>query len=372
VTSVNRLGVRNSWVVMVAAGVLAVLPAAAWADDPASAAPAAEPGVDVTGFVDGYYGYNFNKPVTNTNALHVFDVDHNSLGLALVEVAFEKKPVTGSPVGFRADLNFGPAAEISNAFEPGDPTILDKVQQGYVSWLPSPKVQLDFGKFVTFVGAELVESKDDWNYTRSIQFGYAIPIYHAGLRATVTASDKLTLAGYLVNGWNDVKDNNSAKTFGAQFTAKPSAKVTLVGGGLVGKEGASEDTRVLVDTILTLAPTSKVSFMGNYDYGKEGDAKWQAVSVYARLQASETVAFSPRFEYLDDSDGFMTTVSQKLTSFTLTSEVKLGGALLTRLDLRVDHSDTPIFPNDTADVFKKNQTTATLGVVYAFGGKLKI
>jgi hypothetical protein len=334
-----------------------------WADD-------AAPGIDVTGFADVYYGYNFNDPFTKTTGFRVFDADHNAFSLALAEVAFEKKPVEGSAAGFRVDLNYGPAADISNAFEPGDTSILKNLQQGYVSFLASPKVQLDFGKFVTFVGAELVESKDDWNYTRSIQFGYAIPIYHAGLRATLTANDKLTLAGYLVNGWNNVKENNDDKTFGAQLICKPSSKVTIVGGGLVGKEGESDDTRFLVDAILTLTPSSKASVMANVDYAKEGDVSWMATSLYARLQATDKVAFSPRFEYLDDEDGFMTTISQKLTTFTLTSEFKLGGGVITKLDLRLDHSDVPVFPGDSDGVFEKSQTSATLGLVYAFGGKI--
>ena len=42
------------------------------------------------------------------------------------------------------------------------------------------KVQWDAGKFVTPIGAEVIESQDNWNYTRSILFGYAIPFYHLG------------------------------------------------------------------------------------------------------------------------------------------------------------------------------------------------
>ena len=143
-----------------------------------------------------------------------------------------------------------------------------------------------------------------------------------------------------------------------------------MGGGLFGKEGESEDSRVLLDGILTIAPSSKLSLMANYDYGKEGDATWNALSIYAKLQASDKVAFSPRFEILDDSDGFATLTEQKLSSFTLTSEVKIGGGLLTRLDLRLDHSDEEVFASDIADEFKEDQFTATVGLVYAFGGKI--
>jgi hypothetical protein len=330
-----------------------------WAED----APAA-PSIDVTGFVDGFYSYNFNDPADRKNTLHVFDVDHNSFELALVEVAFEKKPAAGSPVGFRLDLDFGPAADISNSFDPQPTEISKHIQQGYVSWLASPKLQFDFGKFVTPVGAEVVEAKDNWNYTRSIQFGYAIPIYHSGLRATLTPSDKFTLAAYLVNGWNNVLDQNDDKTFGAQVVLKPSSKFTWYNNAFVGKEAKEGgDTRTLYDTVLSLTASDKFSLMSEFDYGKEGDATWTAVSGYAKWQAGPNVAFSPRVEYFDDSDGWAL-IGTKVMSYTLTTELKLGGGVLAKIDLRGDHADEPLFDGD------KSQTGVTLGVIYAFGGKI--
>ena len=64
-------------------------------------------------------------------------------------------------------------------------------------------MQFDFGKFVTPFGNEVIESKDNWNYSRSLLFSLAIPYYHQGLRATYSPNDQVTLAGYLVNGWNN-------------------------------------------------------------------------------------------------------------------------------------------------------------------------
>jgi hypothetical protein len=354
------------WVTVGAFGL--ALCGAAWADDAPAAAPAAAPGIDVTGYVDGYYSYNFNKPVDKINGLHTFDTDHNSLSLSVVELAFEKKPTADSRAGFRTDLTFGPSADLTNAFEPSSFKTLANVQQAYVSFFASPKVQFDFGKFVTPIGAEVIESKDNWNYTRSIQFGWAIPFYHSGLRATITASDKATIAGYVVNGWNSVKDNNEDKSFIGQVILKPSGKVTLIGNAMVGKEAA--DTRSLFDAVVTVTPSAKVSFMANFDYGKEGDASWKALSGYARFQVSDVVAFSPRVEWFDDTDGGWATLGTKVMSATLTGEAKLKGGLLARADLRYDWADDAIFKNDTEGTVKDNQPTLTLGFVYAFGGKI--
>ena len=101
-----------------------------------------------------------------------------------------------------------------NAFEPGGTDFLKYVQQAYVSVLaPVGKgLTVDVGKFVTPAGAEVIENKDNYNYSRGLLFALAIPYYHAGARVGYAVSDTVSLTGYLVNGWNDVKDNNSAKT----------------------------------------------------------------------------------------------------------------------------------------------------------------
>ena len=72
-----------------------------------------------------------------------------------------------------------------NAFEPGGPQYLDNVQQGYLSVLvPAGKgLQIDFGKFVTPHGAEVIETRDNWNYSRGLLFALAIPYYHMGARS---------------------------------------------------------------------------------------------------------------------------------------------------------------------------------------------
>ena len=94
------------------------------------------------------------------------------------------------------------------------PAVLDKIEEGYISYLtPLGKgLQFDVGKFVTPLGAEVIEAKDNWNYSRSLLFALAIPYYHMGVRATYSANAKVTLAGLVVNGWNNVVENNSGKT----------------------------------------------------------------------------------------------------------------------------------------------------------------
>jgi hypothetical protein len=329
----------------------------------------------VTALADVYYGWHFNK----TDAVvRNFDVNHDTFSISLVEVALEKKSSTASRVGFRADLDFGPTADTVASLEPtggSGEEIFKHLQQGYVGLLAGSKLQVDFGKFVTPHGAEVIESKDNWNYSRSLLFALAIPYYHVGFRATLPLNDKVSLAGFAVNGWNNATENNSGKTFGLAATLKPTGKVTWVGNYMTGPEQIDDDRdkRHLFDTTLTFAATPRLSLMANYDYGSDtvGGTRvsWQGIALYGRYEIVPGWTFAPRYEWLDDQDAFMTGTSQRLQEITLTSEVKIAKALVTRLEYRRDSSDASFFPTDTGAT-KRSQTTLTLGVLYAFGGKI--
>ena len=108
-----------------------------------------------------------------------------------------------------------------------DSKVYKHVLQAYVSLKPTNwhGVQVDFGKFVTSAGAEVTETHLNWNYSRSLLFANG-PYYHFGLRTTAPLSKNFTAGVQLVNGWNNVEDNNAAKTVGLhdrvyQFESSP-------------------------------------------------------------------------------------------------------------------------------------------------------
>jgi hypothetical protein len=330
---------------------------------------------ELSGFVDAYYGYNFNHPGVDTQ-LRNFDTKSSQFSLNLAKVVLEKKPVADSRLGFRTDLAIGPATEIVHASEPGGSEVFKNIQQAYLSYLaPAGKgLQIDVGKFVTQHGAEVIETKDNWNYSRSLLFALAIPYYHFGVRATYAFSEKFTLAGYLVNGWNNVVDNNTGKTLGIQVLVKPTAKLTLVQNYMAGPEQTrnNDDWRHLWDTTVTYAVNDKLSVMGNYDYGFDTitgtRVHWQGFAGYFRVQANKWLAFSPRFEWYDDHDGFTTGSRQAVKDFTITSEHKINNGLLTRFEYRKDFSDKNFFFKPF-DRLVKAQSTLSFGLVYAFSSK---
>jgi hypothetical protein len=142
--------------------------------------------VNVT--VDGYYGYNFNRPLGGINLLRAYDVQSNSFSLNQAGVIFEHAPKVeeGRRLGARLDLIFGQASETlqGSAVNELRPQVFRHVWQAYGTYVaPLGKgLTTDFGKFASALGYETNYTKDNITYSRSYWFAI-LPFYHFGLRA---------------------------------------------------------------------------------------------------------------------------------------------------------------------------------------------
>lgn len=329
-------------------------------------------GIEFSGLVDGYYSLNLKHPASRTNALRNFDTSANQFSLSMAKLVMEH---SADPVGFRVDLGFGKAFDTIHGGE-ASPSAFRNIEQAYVSYKPKggKGLQLDFGKHVTMAGAEVIETHSNWNYSRSLLFALAIPYYHMGLRASVPAGSHFTAGFHLVNGWNNVQDNNSGKTLGltGSVTAGP---VTWSNNYYAGPEkpDMNKGWRHLYDTTF-LVSHDKTSFYFNFDYGADRNPSapasvWYGFAGAARFALSEKAAISPRLEWFNDRDGFSTGTPQKLKEFTLTGEYKMAEGILSRIEYRRDWSDVNFFERGATPGGSKSQDTFLAGFVAYFGPK---
>ena len=369
------------------AAAAAPAPAQAMVATPAPAASPAPTGLagllgptTLSGFVDVYYGYNSNQPIGRTTAFRNFDINSGQFGLNMIELVADKAPdATASRLGYHVALGFGQAMNIVNSTEPGQfPTESNfdqYLKEGYLEYLaPIGKgLQINVGKFVTPAGAEVIETKDNWNYSRGLLFALAIPYFHFGTSAKYAFNSKFALTGFLVNGWNNSIDNNSGKTTGFSAAWTPNSKFSLIQNYLVGPEQFNDNSnfRHLSDTVVSFSPNSKLSFLANYDYGHDHltgapfSVHWSGIAGYIKYAPNDKWAFAGRGEYFSDNGGTQSGTPQKLSEFTLTLQRMLASKLMTRLEFRRDMSDQNVFP-DHASGLKDSQNTVTLGMVYAF------
>jgi hypothetical protein len=365
-------------------------PAAAPAPNPLAGITSVLGGVNLTGLIDAYYTYNANHPAleiggTSYNSTTPFNGVDSQISLNLLELQLDKPVDKSSPLGFRTAFGWGQAINTMNNngsdlatsskttnFAPGAAQYL---KEAYFSlWAPLGKgLQIDAGKFVTPAGVEVVESNQNWNYTRGLLFYYAIPYYHYGARAKYTFNDKFALTGYLVNGWNNVIATNSGKTGGVTLAWTPNKKWAVTENYLGGprdilQTGNNTDWNHLFDTVVTYSPTAKLSLAGEFDYDlqeltSKTHADYTGIAAFAKYQASPTVAYAVRYEFLNDHDGLGTLTGQHLNEFTATAERKLLGHVISRLEYRHDQSNKDFFYVGKIGS-NKTQDTATLGLMY--------
>ncbi len=364
-------------------------------------------GTKVRGWVDGFYEYNANSPdrameAANTASVikaqnltiegRTFDVHDRSFTLSLAEIEVEKVPEIGG-AGFKVDLAFGETQEIIvntirgrvGAAAPGDfVQEFDKVfQHASVSYVvPVGRgLRLDFGKFVTHIGGETIETVKNWNYSHAFFYTYAIPFQDTGLHVSYPWSDTFYTDVYVLNGWNTTIDNNRTPSIGASIGAVPVPWLSIYLNYLGGPEQPNNNSnlRHLADAQLFLGPLGPLNFLVNFDYGTEKnaiggaqDATWWGVAGMVRYKVSEEIEPSVRLEYYDDADGFTTGTAQKLWEGTFTLNVKLGaaqsagGLFLFRPEVRFDKSNKNFFSKNSALASTDSQFTVGAGLAYLF------
>ncbi len=329
--------------------------------------------LSVSGFVDTYFSKNFNQPGSRTNKLRNFDISENQFVLGLTEIAMQKK---AEPVGFRLDANFGNTNDVVQTGS-GSAT-LPFLQQAYLTAvLPiGDGVTVDAGKFVTHMGYEVIESKDNWNYSRSLLFAWAVPYYHTGIRLAYPVASNLVATLHVVNGWNSVIENNNFKSLGVTLNYTPVSSTNLILNVIDGVEQPDlsiSGKKKVFDLIAIHQLTESFSLALNVDYGDErtagGLAIWRGAAIYGRFRIDAQSAIALRGEILDDPMGYATgTGIGKLDvkEITGTIEHKFSDVLLIRGEARYDFSNASVFDGEVLANSTNNQATVLIGIVATF------
>lgn len=346
------------------------------AQQPASSTPPATSpftrwGTDFSFMFDGYVDGNFNHPDSGFNQLRNFDLRSDTAHVNMGMISIDHAP---APVGFHLDVGFGQVFSVIHSSDRA-PEDLKYFKQAYVSFKPKSwhGLEVDAGEFVTSAGAEVIESNQNWNYSRSLLFAWAIPYYHFGIRTSFPVGPHFTGGVQLVQGWNNVYDNNSGKTAGLTG-AYAWKRVTWSNVYYVGPEKSHTNTgmRHLYDTTILVNATDNFSYYINFDYGRDknigaGASQWTGLAGAARYAFNKKYAVAGRLEFFDDIDGFSTGTAQTVKEFTLTGEYKMTNWLMSRLEFRNDWSNQPYFQKNSG--FARSQPTILLGLVAFLGPK---
>jgi hypothetical protein len=357
---------------------------------------------------DGYYGYNFNNPVGRVNLLRAYDVSSNAVSVNQASIILENAPdpAAGKRYGARLDLQFGQATATlqGNSNNEPRPDIYRSIFQAYGTYVfPVGKgLTVDVGKFASSLGIEGNYSKDQINYSRSLWFDF-LPFYHTGLRASYKVNDSLSLNYWLVNGTQQTEPFNGYKDEFFGLTLQPAKNLTWNVNYYLGEEhpdvtyyqngGAPPDSPTqqgipfqpvpnpahgklhIFDSYFSWNATPKLTLAADLDYVIQRNNTNSAPqhtdggTAYLRYQFTPKLALGLRSEYMSDRGGLFSGKTQAVKEDTVTLEYKLAEGFLVRNEWRMDFSNQRYFYTNTLGILKKQQNTATLGLVWWFGQK---
>ena len=261
------------------------------------------------GFVDGYYGYDFKYAPTNTRPAFLYS--HNrqnefTINQGLVGLRYDNGQVRGA-VGLHA----GSYVEANYAAE--NP-VFRHIYEGYAGFRPFRKAWLDVGIFTSHIGFESALSKDNWTLTRSLMAENS-PYYEAGARLTYEVSPKLTLTGLVLNGWQNIRENNQGKALGTQLQWKPTAKLLLNSSTFYGNEQPQDSVRrrrYFHNFYASYAATDRLSLAVVFDVGKQESEQrggradnWHTGAAFVRYQLAPKWTAAARAEYYHADRGVL-------------------------------------------------------------------
>jgi hypothetical protein len=349
----------------VAAAVAPEAPAA-----PASAAPT------ITGYVEAGYSINFSDTdVGHPVKLHVYDPAGHSFALHAAHLAITHK--FSDAISAVVEIDAGRDA-VANAGLHGypwtnDPQFAFDVQEAYANYAAG-MFTLTAGKFVTYEGIEVIEGPLNPTISRGLLYGWAEPFTHTGVKLHFQPVDAFNIGVGIVNGWDQIADNNGAKTIIARMAVTTPVVFAALSGSIGGEQNHENgNPRYSIDLTgsITASPSFVLWFQGNVGGEKNvslanmqtGKATWWGLGLQP-VFTEGAFSLGGRLELFSDNEGARTGIKGKFYNITITPGIKLADPFKIRAEFRADIASDNVLGKDTNP--KKNQFTGALSAEYTF------
>ena len=345
-------------------------------------------GFKLTGFAVGSYAYSGRSVGDTAIVGRLYDRFQNRFMLNALAVVLDKPydPAKFS-AGFHSELLLGQDATLirSNGFDLGAQADLPHL---YVTLnIPTASgngLQVKAGRMVTLMGVEVIETIANPNWSEANQFIYVENFTGLGVSVETKFSNYVDAQFRVINGWDQVSDNNTHKSLMGRVGLYPDALTSIGIVGYWGPEEAGNDTanRYGVNGVIWRKLGTKVNVWLQGDYGKEQanaalpvatqDAQWWAAGAWVTYDFSSSLGLALRGDYVNDENGARTSLSpvgpsgfpantgQKFGSGTATLNIRAWPNALVRPEVRYDRSTLAAFDG------KKDQVTFALGVAYLY------
>jgi hypothetical protein len=329
------------------------------------------------GFVDGYYGYDFKHAATQDRPGFLYSHDRQNeftINNAIIGMRYDNGQVRGA-----LGLHAGTYVAANYAAED---QVFKHIYEAYAGFRPFQKAWLDAGIFGSHIGFESAISKDNWTLTRSLMAENS-PYYEAGVRFTYEVDPKLTLTGLVLNGWQNIRENNQKKAVGTQIQWEPTDKLLINSSTFYGNEQPQDlawRRRYFHNFYATYAAIDRLSLAVVFDVGKQERAQdgrkddtWHTGAAFVRYKLTDKWSTTLRGEYYNADRGviinsvFPTDFDQdvKIRAASLNLDYAPTSNVVVRLEGRSFRSPKP-FLTDRNGQLTDNYGNLTSSIAISF------
>jgi hypothetical protein len=366
-----------------------------------------KPKFTFSGYLDTYYFANLNSPASRSNLGNSgisrgFDrySGQFQLGMLLSRMSYAyKNTEVVAEIGFGPNVEYG---SYGSDFRYRWGTVIANntysavmIKQAYINYKPIDKLTFTIGQFGTHIGYELIDAPLNFHYSINNTFNAGIPFYHLGLKANYAFTDKVSLMAGVVNGTDNINDNNRGKSFIGQLIVTPAKGLTLYLNTIQGNEANARangrDTTSyfgILDFIATYQATDHLlltawAMLGSANGEFQGGTfftetkNWSGVNLYASYAFSDLFSLGARIEYFDNTSGARALLTNgsgtDVNTYTLTGNFYLvDGKLNLKPEFRFDSfkkmadGENQQFMDSDGNFSKNTQSTLGMAVIYKF------
>lgn len=342
-----------------------------------------------SGFVDSYYAYDFGRPANFDRVLTTQAARHDEFNINLAYIA---AALTSDRIRGRIALQAGTSVQANYASEPAvgslsGATLSRHIQEATAGARLAPSLWIDGGIYFSYIGWEGWISRDNPTYTRSLVAEYT-PYYLSGVHLTwqprfgaagsahqprAVGSTPLTIQLHVMNGWQNVSENNHGKAVGLRVDWQVSPSFSVGYGNFIGNErpqGTPAATRVF-NQVMLKAGWGRLAVQGQADYGREGGHDWYGLVAVGRETVAPIVALSLRVERYSDPHQIIVVTGipsgLKATGASIGLDVGRTDELLWRTEARALRATSPLFPSRGAPDASRNNLVVVTSLALTLG-----
>jgi hypothetical protein len=329
----------------------------------------------LSGYLDVYYGFDFNQPKESNRPYCVSSNRHNEVNVNLAYIGLN---YSNERIRARFIPGFGTYVNANYAAETGTLKNIIEANAG-VRLSKEKNIWIDAGIIGSPYTNESAISKDHLMYTRSLAPEY-VPYYLSGLKLSAQLSEKFTGYLYMINGWQKITDTNNQPSFGTQLEYRPTKKLLLNWNTYVGNESSPTTPqygiRYFSDVYAIYNPEGKFCFTSCVYAGvqqqklhnnMDRNSFWWQANFIARVKLSKSTSVSGRIEYFNDPDRIQITPVTAVNFFnggsaSLCFNVKITKSALFRMENRFYFSEKNVYERNKSPVNNGNLLIGNLTV----------